>query len=233
MRPLLCELHAHTDWSDGELTLPQLVDTYGRAAFDVLCVTDHVHPPGDPWSHLGVRPAAVPAYLAEIERESERARSCYGLLLLPGFELTDNQPKPDRAAHALTIGIRSSLPLTSGIAPAMAAARDSGAAVIAAHPSGPEGVDQRATRRFWRELRSFRDLIHRWELINRHTAYPWVAQARLPAIATGDFHRPEHLAGWKTLLPCEKDEDAIVAFLRSDARAHLTVYEPAAHPLAA
>jgi len=40
--PLLCELHAHSTWSDGALTLQQLVDLYGRNGFDVLCVTDHV-----------------------------------------------------------------------------------------------------------------------------------------------------------------------------------------------
>jgi predicted metal-dependent phosphoesterase TrpH len=40
--PLLCELHAHTTWSDGSLTLTQLVDLYGRSGFDVLAVTDHV-----------------------------------------------------------------------------------------------------------------------------------------------------------------------------------------------
>jgi len=39
---LLCELHAHTTWSDGLLTLTELVDLYGRHGFDVLCVTDHL-----------------------------------------------------------------------------------------------------------------------------------------------------------------------------------------------
>jgi predicted metal-dependent phosphoesterase TrpH len=33
VEPLLCELHAHTRWSDGELTLPELVDLYGRNGF--------------------------------------------------------------------------------------------------------------------------------------------------------------------------------------------------------
>ena len=36
----------------------------------------------------------------------------------------------------------------------------------------------------------------------------------LAGIATGDFHRPEHLATWKTLLPCAKDERAVVEYLR-------------------
>ena len=39
--PLLCELHAHTTWSDGALGLAELVDLYGRSGFDVLAVTDH------------------------------------------------------------------------------------------------------------------------------------------------------------------------------------------------
>ena len=39
--PLLCELHAHTTWSDGSLTVRELCDLYGRRGFDVLAVTDH------------------------------------------------------------------------------------------------------------------------------------------------------------------------------------------------
>ena len=35
-RPLLCELHAHTTWSDGALSLVELVDLYGTHGFDVL-----------------------------------------------------------------------------------------------------------------------------------------------------------------------------------------------------
>ena len=42
--PLLCELHAHTTWSDGLLSVAELVDLYGRSGFDVLCVTDHALP---------------------------------------------------------------------------------------------------------------------------------------------------------------------------------------------
>jgi hypothetical protein len=33
---------AHDPWSDGVLTVPELVDLYGRAGLDVLAVTDHV-----------------------------------------------------------------------------------------------------------------------------------------------------------------------------------------------
>jgi hypothetical protein len=49
-----------------------------------------------------------------------------------------------------------------------------------------------------------------------------VAENGLPAVANGDFHRPEHLYGWKTLLPCAKRADAVVDYLRSDRPAFLT-----------
>jgi hypothetical protein len=54
-----------------------------------------------------------------------------------------------------------------------------------------------------------------------------VAAAGLPTIASGDFHRLEHLGGWKTLLPCPKDEPSVVAYLRSARPAYLVRLEDA------
>jgi hypothetical protein len=48
-----------------------------------------------------------------------------------------------------------------------------------------------------------------------------VAVRQLPWVATGDFHRPEHLFTWKTLLACERSEEAVVATLRSKAQCAL------------
>jgi len=39
--PLLCELHAHTTWSDGAFSIREICDLYGRRGFDVLAITDH------------------------------------------------------------------------------------------------------------------------------------------------------------------------------------------------
>jgi hypothetical protein len=44
---------------------------------------------------------------------------------------------------------------------------------------------------------------------------------RSPTVTSGDFCRPEHLLGWKTLLPCTKNEEAVVAYLRSSRPAFL------------
>jgi 3',5'-nucleoside bisphosphate phosphatase len=232
IEPLLCELHAHTRWSDGALTLPELVDLYGRNGFDVLCVTDHVNRRDDPWLPAlapcrGIHAANHADYLAEIEAQAERARREYDLLLLPGFELTWNDLNPDLAAHAVAVGASTFVGLDDGLDAALERARGEGAALIAAHPfrSRRGAVPSRVTTRFWREWRELRRLVDRWELFNKNDLYGWVAQRELPAVANGDFHRPEHLPGWKTLLPCSKDAGAIVDYLRSSRPTFLTRVE--------
>jgi hypothetical protein len=102
----------------GELSLGAVVDLYGTADFDVLCVTDHVLRGGDPWplrhGRTCVDSMNVGAYLAEIERERARALSAHGLLLVPGLELTYNDPDPDRAAHAIAVGLRGLVAMDEG-----------------------------------------------------------------------------------------------------------------------
>ncbi len=40
---LLCDFHVHTRWSDGQLTVREVVDLYGRTGkFDVIAITDHI-----------------------------------------------------------------------------------------------------------------------------------------------------------------------------------------------
>jgi hypothetical protein len=40
-------------------------------------------------------------------------------------------------------------------------------------------------------------------------------------VASGDFHRPENLDSWKTLVPSGGVEDELVAYLRSPGPAYL------------
>ena len=122
--PLLCELHAHTTWSDGDLAVPELVDLYGRHGFDVLCVTDHVVRSDDPWLRQGASVSAIdescfPTYLAEVEYEAQRAWKTYGMVVIPGIELTYNDEVADEAAHAVAIGLRDFVPVDDGIDRAM------------------------------------------------------------------------------------------------------------------
>ena len=225
--PLLCELHAHTTWSDGAFSVREVCDLYGRRGFDVLAITDHTtRDPG----HVDERVHA--AYLAELEREADRAARLYGLLVLPGLELTYDDPDPACAGHAVAVGLRQFVGVAEGLESALAAARAHGAALVAANPSSvaEAATAARHTAAFAARPDELVPLVDRFELFNRDTLFQWVAAARLPVVANGDFHRLEHLATWKTLLPCPKSEEAVVAYLRSVRPAYLVRLddEPAA-----
>jgi hypothetical protein len=237
---LLCELHAHTTWSDGTLTVGKLVDLVGLRGFDVLSITDHVIRTDDPWltpaerRTKGIRPEHYDDYLDEVTREAERARERYDLLVIPGLELTYNARDPAAAAHAVCVGLRDYVPVDDGIDMGIEAANSLGAAVIAAHPYEHErsNLASRLTQR-WAHDRSLRDRAHRFELFNRNQLFRWVADSGLPCVATGDVHVPEHLDGWKTLLPCMKDEAAVVGYLRSRRPVYLARVDAASLPIAA
>jgi predicted metal-dependent phosphoesterase TrpH len=173
IEPLLCELHSHTSWSDGELSLPELVDIYGQNGLDVLCITDHCLRTDDPSPNRCVHAANYGGYLSEIEAESLRARNEYDLLLVPGLELTINDLDPYLAAHAVALGCRAFVSVDGGVDAALAHARGEGAALVAAHPFRRRGAAPpgRTTLRFAREWRRFAPLVDRWELFNRYDLF--------------------------------------------------------------
>jgi hypothetical protein len=232
-RPLLAELHAHTTWSDGKLSLRELVDLHGRQGFDVLCVTDHIVRSDGPWRAewngraLGVTRQSFDEYLCEIGHEAERARERYGMLVIPGAELTYNDLDPARAAHAVAVGLHAFVSVDEGIGGAMDTASLAGAAILAAHPfpAEPGAPHARLTQRFACDP-AVRGLAHRFELFNRTTLFGWVAEAGLPTVACGDVHVADHVAGWKTLLPCGQEEESVVAYLRSKRPTYLARLEP-------
>jgi hypothetical protein len=229
LTPLLCELHAHTTWSDGLLTPRQLCDLYGRAGFDVLAVTDHTLRTD---GHIDE--SNFGAYSDEIAAEAERARRLYNLLVIPGLELTYDDPDPALAAHALALGLRAFVGVEDGLEPALRAARAQGAALVAAHPYRLDEASssQRRTAAFSSRPATWMPLVDRFELFNRETLFAWVAEAALPTVACGDFHVPEHLATWKTLLPCARDESSVIAYLRSPRPAFLVRLEHTAGDVA-
>jgi predicted metal-dependent phosphoesterase TrpH len=148
------------------------------------------------------------------------------MLVVPGLELTFNDSDPKQAAHAVALGLRSFVSVDDGIAEAIETAAEAGAAILAAHPfdSSPHASSMPLTQRFAGD-EALRRLVHRFELFNRTQLFGWVAEAALPAVATGDFHRPEHLTGWKTLVPGPRSETAVIEYLRSRRPVYLTRLE--------
>ena len=97
------------------LPLDQVVDLYGRRGFDVLCVTDHVVR-----GREMVTEERHPAYLAAIREQAARAEGLYGMLVIPGLELTYDDPADStRSAHAVAVGLERFVAVERGIGTAM------------------------------------------------------------------------------------------------------------------
>ena len=191
--------------------MAEVVDLYGNAGYDVLCITDHVVR-----GHTMITEEVFAPYLRAIQLENARAQAAYGMSVIPGLELTWDDPDPAWAAHAVVIGTHCYVGLEDGLETALERARSLGAAVIAVHPHALESdpIAGRTTRRWWLD-RDLRSLAHRFELINRNHVFSWVAESELPAVAGGDFHIPAHLATWKTVIPGSRAPSAVINYLRS------------------
>jgi hypothetical protein len=61
-----------------------------------------------------VREETYAAYLEELDAEAERPRRRYGMLVVPGLELTVDDSDPRRAGHALAIGLREFVSVDQG-----------------------------------------------------------------------------------------------------------------------
>jgi hypothetical protein len=101
--------------------------------------------------------------------EVERARSLYGLLLIPGLELNYDDPDPRLATHALAVGLREQIDLSAGLGAALDRSRGHGAALIGAHPYALDelGGTPRTTARYAEEPEWAAEAVHRFEVCNR------------------------------------------------------------------
>src|SRR5690242_18044961 len=104
---LLADLHIHTTWSDGRLSIAEVVDCFGRSGHDVIAITDHIvnddsvigkvtHRMG-----LTVTKENFDAYRRDIDEQAKRAWDEYRMLVIAGAELTQNRVRRNNSAHVL------------------------------------------------------------------------------------------------------------------------------------
>lgn len=234
---LLCDFHVHTQWSDGHLSLREVVDLYGRTGrFDVIAITDHILMKRDLLGRaarlatLGRREFSVTekkfdAYLADIAAEAKRARELYDLLVIPGAEVTQNHIRSKKNSHIVALNLKQYISADQPAEDILREIRRQGAFSIACHPH------HRTTRRFeistcylWDHRKRLVDLVDVWEAANRDDLFSVTSLKHYPYVANSDFHKPKHLYSWKTLLRCEKNWDAIARTLRANVDVALTLY---------
>ena len=218
---LLCDFHVHTTYSDGALPLPEVVDLFGRSGHDVIAFTDHIVNRDNGLGRIAhamrrsLDPESWKRYRDEIVEEGERARKTYGMLVLPGAEMTRNTIHRDTSVHILALGLSEFLSADGDPVELLREIRSRGAVSVACHPHEMSEFYAN-TYYLWNRRRTVRDLVDRWEVGCRWDLFPVVAHERLPHIANSDFHRPEHLFAWKTLLKAEKTPESVLDALRRD-----------------
>ena len=216
---LVADLHIHTQWSDGRLSIPEVVDLFGRSGHDVIAITDHIvngdNAIGKVTHRLGltVTKENFDAYRAEIESQACRAWDQYRMIVIAGAELTQNRVRRNHSAHVLALDIDRFISAEGSVEDMLVRANDAGAVVVACHPH--EMSDWFAnTFYLWNRRTEVARSIHLWELACRWDLFPPVARARLPYVGNSDFHDRPHLYAWKTLLPCEKKPAEIIRTLK-------------------
>lgn len=202
---ILADLHVHSTFSDGKMTIAELVDFYGSRGFGCIAVTDHICERG---SFLGRAAGALkftlsresfPKYLEMIHAEADRAWALYKMMVIPGFEISKNCWSNHRSAHVLGIGVNAWLPAELDVVSIARGIREQGALAIAAHPVHT-GLFEPQTLHLWNRREELRHEFDAWEVASGRKFFQDVYEADLPLLATSDLHHAAQISSWKTLL---------------------------------
>src|ERR1700675_1581487 len=137
---LLCDFHIHTTYSDGILPLPRVVDLFGRSGHDVIAITDRIVNLDNPLGRIAhvignsLNPETWKRYREEISNEAERAWRVYGMLVLPGAEMTRNTINRDPSVPTLALGLEDFLSADGDPIEMLKEIRARGAVSVACHP---------------------------------------------------------------------------------------------------
>jgi processive 1,2-diacylglycerol beta-glucosyltransferase len=226
----LCDFHIHTNYSDGRLTLPEVIDFYGRRGFDCICITDHVTDPGrliGKFSELLNFTIAVDQldeYFDMLERERRRAWRKYDMLVMTGLEFNKEGFTRKTSGHLLGIDLKAPIAPSLGFVEIVAQIHSQGGLAVAAHPHVMKSEWGKNTLFLWENQEVFAPIIDAWEIANRNNIFTPVGLKRFAFLANSDFHKPKHIYSWKTLLHCEKDPEAIKDCIRRNQHVSLTLY---------
>ncbi|MGB7747315.1 MAG: PHP domain-containing protein [Verrucomicrobiia bacterium] len=227
---LLCDFHIHSNYSDGKLSVPEIVDFYGEHGFDCICITDHL---ADPKRLIGklselasftLGREQVEEYFAVIERERQRAWRRYKMLVMAGIEFNKDGYTRKSSAHLLGIDLKSPIDASLGIPEIIAQIHSQGGLAVASHPHIMKSEWGKNTLYLWENQDQFAPLLDAWEIANRDNIFNDVGLKRLPFIANSDFHKPKHIYSWKTLIHAEKDFEAIKDCIRRNEHVAITLY---------
>ena len=215
----LGDLHIHSKFSDGSLSIPELVDLYGEAGFGVIAITDHICEEetflgkGARYLNRTLTRATFPLYQKILKTEAKRAWDRYRMVVLPGFELTKNSIRNSRSAHILGIGSPDFISADQDIVEMARAIRSQGGLAVAAHPVSTKKLEAQ-TYHLWERRRELAQELDAWEVASGPELFQEVVKSNLPKLANSDLHKPKQMSSWKTAFTCERHPEAILEAVR-------------------
>ncbi|MEK7789926.1 MAG: PHP domain-containing protein [Planctomycetota bacterium] len=227
---LLCDFHIHTKYSDGSVELRKTIDIFGQAGFDAIAITDHVVNGDNSIGKLvrrfrfSVKEDNFDEYISAVSQEAERAWNKYGMLVIPGVEISKNYLSSDKSAHILIIDIKNYIPACWSYEKIFLEAKKQNALIIACHPHNTTEIASRDTLFLWNNRDKYAKYIDAWEIANRDDVFNVISLKKYPYIANSDFHRTRHLYSWKTLLNCEKNTGSVKQCIRHNKGVAITLF---------
>ncbi len=216
---ILADLHVHSTFSDGKMTIPEIVDFYGSRGFGCIAITDHIceHKTflgnAAQYLNLALTEATFPLYIEILRSETERAWDRYKMVLIAGFELSKNSWSNQRSAHILGLGITDYLSADGDILDLTRAIRAQGGVAIAAHPVSTRKMEPQ-TYHLWNRRQELEQEFDAWEVASGPHLFEEVQKSGLPVLASSDLHHAGQINAWKTVFDCERHPDAVLEAIR-------------------
>lgn len=216
----LADLHVHSNFSDGQMSIPELVDFYGQRGFGAIAITDHIC---EDRSFLGLAASYLklsltqqtfPLYMQTLKLEAERALREYNMVVIAGFELSKNSWFNHRSAHVIGLGVSEIVKADGDIKDLARAIRSQGGLAVAAHPVSTRKFEPQ-TFHLWNRREELKTEFDAWEVASGPHFFEEVYASGLPMIATSDLHRKNQIESWKTLFRCARTQEAIFDAIRT------------------
>jgi predicted metal-dependent phosphoesterase TrpH len=227
MEWLYCDFHIHTGWSDGSCTVREVIDLYGQSGFDVIAITDHVL---DSCSlrkemekhgrHCSIEMHRYAEYRRDLWNAARYAWETYGMLLIPGVELTNDTGK----YHILALDSKEYISPDHDVETILQEITSQGGVSVACHPSVRNHSGQSPSEYLWSNMDRFSMMFDSWEVANRDDLFNVIGLKKFRYLANSDFHEKRHLMSWKTLLRCARNTEAIKEAIRKNDAVSIFLY---------
>ncbi len=220
---LKCDFHIHSRFSDGKLTIPEVVDLYGQHGFDVIAITDHFFDSRTVEGLIAKKivkksldEKKLPDYYRAVEAASRYALDKYNMTVIPGIEVCFAH-----RYHILALGMNAPLNaahIRRDAGKTFAKLRELGCEIIVACHPGYKKIKNRAIsilqhavrkRYLWKKRKEIAPMIDAWEIANRYDLFNDIGLEFFPFVANSDLHKPQDIYSWKTLVDAEPNLPSI------------------------